>query len=68
MAAKKAKYEWMHDWVLHNPEDWVMLIVALLGFANLMSNISFGEPFEIAWPVIITAIFLHKFSKREHRG
>jgi len=69
MATKKAKkaaqqYDWKKDWYLHAPEDWVMLIVAMLGFANLMPNVSFGEPFNFAWPVIITAIFLYKFGKR----
>ncbi|MFA4983649.1 MAG: hypothetical protein WC588_05560 [Candidatus Micrarchaeia archaeon] len=69
MATKKGKkaaqqYDWKKDWYLHSPEDWVMLIVAMLGFANLMPNISFGQPFDFAWPVIITAIFLYKFGKR----
>ncbi|MFA6328538.1 MAG: hypothetical protein WCY41_03765 [Candidatus Micrarchaeia archaeon] len=70
MAAKKAKvstqkYDWKHDWTLHNPEDWVMLVVALLGFANLMPNVNLGPNFEFAWPIIITAIFLYKFGKRK---
>jgi len=64
MAAKKAKYDWTRDWVLHNPEDWIMLIVALLGFANLMPNVNIPN-LDIAWPIIITAIFLYKFGKRK---
>ena len=69
MAAKKEtnpaqKYNWTHDWILHAPEDWVMLVVALLGFAQLMPNVNFGSPFEFAWPIIITAVFLYKFGKR----
>ena len=71
MVKRKAKtapagYDWKKDWYLHNPEDWVMLIVALMGFANLMPNVSFGQPFNYAWPIIITAIFLYKFGKRSH--
>ena len=64
MAAKKEKYNWEHDWLLHCPEDWIMLIVALLGFANLMPNISIPM-LNFAWPIIITAIFLYKFGKRK---
>ncbi|MFA6214686.1 MAG: hypothetical protein WC717_05415 [Candidatus Micrarchaeia archaeon] len=72
MAAKKAGkaakgYEWKNDWLLHEPEDWVMLVVALLGFAELMPNVDFGSPFRFAWPVIITAVFLYKFGKRKPR-
>ncbi len=71
MAAKKdvkaaQKYSWMHDWMLHDPEDWVMLIVAMLGFADLMPSVNFGQPFAFAWPIIITAIFLYKFGKRKY--
>jgi len=65
MAAKKANYDWTQDWVLHDPEDWVMLVVALLGFANLMPNVNFGALFQFAWPIIIAAIFLYKLSKRK---
>jgi len=70
MAAKKdvkaaQKYDWKHDWMLHDPEDWVMLIVAMMGFANLMPNVSFGQPFNYAWPIIITAVFLYKLGKRK---
>ena len=64
--AAPAKYDWKKDWYLRNPEDWVMLIVALMGFADLMPNIDFGTPFQFAWPIIITAIFLYKFGKRSH--
>ena len=64
--AEHAGYDWKKDWYLHNPEDWIMLIVALMGFANLMPNVDFGVPFKFAWPIIITAIFLYKFGKRNH--
>ena len=71
MAAKKEKkavqaYNWKKNWVLHNPEDWVILIVALMGFANLMPNVSLGQMFNYAWPIIITAVFLYKLGKRKN--
>jgi hypothetical protein len=62
--AAPADYDWKRDWYLHSPEDWVMLVVALMGFANLMPSVSFGKPFEFAWPIIIAAIFLYKLGKR----
>lgn len=40
-----------------------MLVVALLGFANMMPNVSIPN-LELAWPIIITALFLYKFGKR----
>jgi len=63
-AAPEA-YDWKKDWYLHDPEDWVMLVTALLGFANLLPNIDFGKPFDYAWPIIITAVFLYKLGKRK---
>ena len=50
--------------MLHDPEDWVMLIVAMMGFANLMPNVNFGQTFGFAWPITITAIFIYKLGKR----
>jgi len=66
MPSKKAKYDWKHDWYLHDKEDWLMLMVALLGFANMMPNVSIPN-LDLAWPIIITALFLYKFSKRRGR-
>lgn len=70
MPAKKAKearekYDWKHDYLLHEPEEWVMLIVALLGIVNLLPNVNFGSYFQFAWPIIIIAVFLYKLSKRK---
>jgi len=72
MAATKAvkaaqKYDWKTDWYLHDHENWVMLVVALLGFAQLMPNVDFGLTFDFAWPIIITAVFLYKIEKRNNR-
>ena len=44
-----------------------MLIVAMLGFANLMPNVSLEKSFDFAWPIIITALFLYKFGKRNRQ-
>jgi hypothetical protein len=63
MPSKKAKYDWKHDWLLHDKEGWIMLVVALLGFADLMPNVSIPN-LNIAWPIIITCLFLYKFGKR----
>jgi hypothetical protein len=60
-----SKYEWTKDWILHNPEDWVILLVALVGFANLAPNVYIPQ-LDIVWPILITAIFLYKLGKRKY--
>jgi hypothetical protein len=63
-----AKYEWTKDWILHNPEEWIILVVALLGFADLVPTIDLGHQFRYTWPIIITAIFLYKLGCRKHQN
>lgn len=64
--AKNAKYNWKSDWALHSPEDWVVLLIAVMGFAQLMPNVSFGMAFDVAWPTILAVIFFYKFGKRNY--
>ncbi|MEM4633994.1 MAG: hypothetical protein QW275_02450 [Candidatus Anstonellaceae archaeon] len=67
-VAKKEekKHTFWNDWVLHHPEDWVLMVLAAVGFANLLPPINtlLGQNLNYAWPIIVLVIGIKKLMDR----
>jgi|GEM_PF-1884544 len=65
-VAKTKKKGVFDDLLLHNPEDWVLLVLGSVGFANLVPKISatMGTPLTYTWPIIVVVIGIKKLIDR----
>jgi len=63
VVKKKSVFD---DLLLHNPEDWVLLVLGALGFSNLIPKIAatMGTPLMYTWPIIVVVIGIKKLIDR----
>ncbi|MCX8197625.1 MAG: hypothetical protein N3F07_00300 [Candidatus Micrarchaeota archaeon] len=65
-AKEQKKSSRFNDLVLRNPEDWVLMVLAAAGFANLIPqiNLLLGQSLSYAWPIIVFVIGMKKLMDR----